>query len=89
MIWKYPLAVHVPRRVPTPTDPVTPAPATTPTGATGLTQHQRDTLAVALHRRWHGEHVTTTEARCAELSGAYDDVAAIEPILLGWIRGAA
>ena len=76
------------RRIATP-DPVAPVPAPTPAGATGLTQHQRDCLAVALHTRWHGDHtpIRGSKADCAALAGAYDDVAAIESLIVAWIRG--
>lgn len=78
-----------PRATPAPVDPL-PTPALTPGG---LDQHQVDSLAWALHERWHGTRLVECErgkAACAEASGAYDDVAAIEPILLAWgIRGAA
>lgn len=54
----------------------------------GLSDRQRERLAIALHERYHGVHVPERGlAECARLSGAYDDVAAIEPIIVGWIRG--
>lgn len=77
------------RPEPTP-DPVAPVPPPVPAGATGLTQHQRDCLAVALHDRWHGDHAPIkgrTKADCAAAAGAYDDVAAIESLVVEWIRG--
>lgn len=67
------------------------APAATPPAPEGLTGDQRDRLAWALHHRWHGDHRQGDEAarlRCARLSGAYDDVAAIEPIILTLLNGA-
>lgn len=46
-------------------------------------------LALALHERRHGSHQSERgEAACARLSGAYDDVYAIEPVILELMRGA-
>ena len=57
----------------------------------GLGEQVRNELAIALHHRWHGDRSETepgkalTEAdriECARLSGAFDDVASIEPIII-------
>lgn len=49
-----------------------------------------DRLALALHDRYHGEHTPERgKAECARLSGAYDDVYVLEPLILDLIRAAS
>lgn len=56
----------------------------------GLADEQVEVLALALHRRWHGDHrLGVSEVACARISGAFDDVAAIQPLIVGLIRGGA
>lgn len=45
-------------------------------------------LAVALHERYHGEHPHpgVTEAECARLAGAYDDVYVLEPLIVDLLK---
>ena len=61
-----------------------------PRGTVRLDDATVERLALALHERRHGDHVPEHgKAACARLSGAFDDVYAIEPLIVALIRGAS
>jgi hypothetical protein len=73
--------------------PVAPLPSGewVPRGDQRLDDSTVESLALALHDRRHGDHVPERgkAAACARLSGAYDDVYALEPLIVALVeRGA-
>lgn len=56
---------------------------------TEFTPELRNSLALALHERWHGTHragmAPAMELVCAERASTFDDVAVIEPVILAWL----
>ena len=53
---------------------------------TGLGSARREQLAIALHERWHGAHTPDHgKAECARRAGCFEDVAAIEALILSYI----
>lgn len=54
-----------------------------------LSDARRELLALALHERWHGHSLDRwPSVGCAEKAGAYEDVAAIEPLIVRWLAEA-
>jgi hypothetical protein len=73
----------------TTTAPEPPVPSSCPD--TGLSEGQVMELALALHERWHGTHLETSETytlACADRAGAFTDAETVAPVLAGWIRDA-
>jgi hypothetical protein len=70
-------------------EPPPPAPAWVERGDQRLDDATVERLALALHERRHGNHVGDQgKAACARLSGAFDDVYAIEPLIVALVGGA-
>ena len=92
MRWPAVAARGVPAPTPSPSAEVAPEPTSTPgpdfpASVEGLPDSVRERLALALHERWHRSSEGDAVA-CARLSGAFDDVAVLEPLILDLMRGA-
>ena len=93
MRWPAVASCGVPAPTQSPSAEVAPEPTSTPgpdlpASVEGLADSVREALALALHERWHRPQHEGDRVACARLSGAFDDVAAIEPVILALLRGA-
>lgn len=72
------------------TAPDLPADEWVPRGEQRLDDSTVDRLALALHDRWCGDATPEKgKKECARLSGAYDDVYVLEPLIVELLRGAS
>lgn len=70
-----------------PVEPIAPIPSDVPRGTVRLDDAQVQRLALALHERRCSHTAERSQAECARISGAFDDVYAIEPEILALMRG--